>query len=242
VISEPLILLAVAAAPAVLAWHRPRWLLLLLFAALSFVLQAAADIQAGGNINYFFESLFAIVPFAVLGTFKVISWCRERPALGALLVALVLIHLLLPLTIEFYRNRKAIGPHAIAASNAEFRRQADFLRGRHILSLIPRLAILDPHPALTEPYLYSYMERLGKLDAAPIVARIVDREFDVVIGRDDDPNWRGVSLMPGTLLASIDAFYQRQCSISPAVFYVPRNRAIDSGLIAGLKAMGCVSK
>ena len=241
VVSEPLILLVLPALPVLIPWRRPRWLLLLLFALLSFILQAAADIQAGGNVNYFFEGLFALVPVAVLGTFKLIAWSRERPALAVLVTALMLIHVIVPQMLFLYENRAMIGPRAIASGNDEFRRVADLLRGRHTLSFVPRLALLDPHPVLMEPYLMTYMERLGKFDATSLLERIAKREFDVVVARDDDATWRGIPLMPD-VLTTIEEAYERQCRMPNTVVYLPRGRERDSGLIQRLKNIECVAK
>jgi hypothetical protein len=74
VISEPVVLLAaLAISPA--AWRAgSRWGLLTLFALMSFSIAALTDLQAGGNVNYFFEFLLATVPAAVLGVRRLTSW------------------------------------------------------------------------------------------------------------------------------------------------------------------------
>lgn len=241
VIREPLILLVLAALPVLFTRRRSRWFLLLLFVPVSLVVQAAADIQAGGNVNYFFESLFALVPAAVVGTFKLLSWSRQRPGLAALLIGLYVIHLIVPQLLDLFHNRSAIGPRAIASSNEEFRRTADVLRDRHSLSLIPRLALLDPRPALVEPFLMAYMQRLGKFDATPILESIRKREFDVVIAKDRNDRWRGVPLIPD-ILGPIEAAYQRQCALPGIVVYLPRERKVDNDLIQGLKNIGCLAQ
>jgi hypothetical protein len=241
VVNEPMLLLVLPALPALLSSRQPRWLLLFLFALLSFILQGAADVQAGGNVNYFFEGLFALIPAAVLGTFQLISWSRARVGLAAFVTGLFLIHLIGPQLIELYRNRSAIGPRAVESNNQEFRRIADVLRGRHMLSFAPRLALLDPQPALVEPYLMSYMERLGKFDATPLLERIANREFELVIAKDIDSSWRGVPLMPD-VMGPIETAYRRQCSMPGLFVYLPRDRAPDRALIQGLTNLGCTAK
>ena len=238
--SEPVILLALPALPAIFASRRPRWWLLLLFALLSFVFQAAADIQAGGNVNYFFESLIAIVPVATFGTFKLLAWTRERRGLAVLLTGVVLIHLMIPELIDIYHSRAAIGPRAIQLRNEDSRRTADFLRGRHTLSLIPRLALLDPRPAVVEPYLMAYLQKLGKFDVSPILESIRKQEFELVIGYDQDVSWRGVSLVPD-IQGPIEAAYQRHCTMPGMVVYLPRGREAEIGLLQGLKNLRCLA-
>jgi len=241
VVSEPLILLTLPAIPALLERGDKRWRLLITFVIVSFLLQALADVQAGGNINYFFEGLFALVPVAVVGAYQLIEWSQERPAFGALLSAFLLIHLIMPEIRDLYGNRAEFGSRAIDFQNEEFRRESDVLRGRHVLSFIPRFALLDAHPAIIEPYLMTYLERLGKFDPAPLLDRIDKREFDVVLARSGNARWRGIPLMP-PLFAPIERGYRRECAIRDTVVYLPRDRETDAALVQGLKSFGCVGQ
>jgi hypothetical protein len=80
--------------------------------------------------------------------------------------------------------------------NDLFRKAQHVLNGRHIFSTVPRLALLDPTPVLTEPYLYQ--QRLGKYDPQPILERIENDEFDAVITSAKSKSWRGIPVIyPG---------------------------------------------
>jgi hypothetical protein len=60
------------------------------------------------------------------------------------------------------------------------------------VSTVPRLALIDPVPTLTEPFLMSYLVRLGKIDPEPIVRQVRNGDFDVVITlAEREENWRG---------------------------------------------------
>jgi hypothetical protein len=108
------------------------------------------------------------------------------------------------------------------------------------LSLIPRLALLDPRPAVVEPYLMAYLQKLGKFDVSPILESIRKQEFELVIGYDHDVSWRGVSLVPD-IQGPIEAAYQRQCTMPGMVVYLPRGREAEPGLLEGLKNLRCVA-
>jgi hypothetical protein len=59
-IREPVSLLSLLALPPIASRFSPRWALLFLFALISFVIAGLTELQAGANINYFFEALLAL--------------------------------------------------------------------------------------------------------------------------------------------------------------------------------------
>jgi len=236
-ITEPVVLLALPALPGVVLRLRPRWSLLLLFASTSFVLGAIADTQAGGNINYFFEALFAIVPLAVLGVLRLTMWARRDIAVAAFLSAVFLLHLLPPVLKRFPSGSVS---RDVDSSNQAFLMAERALRGRHTFSTVPRLALLEPNPVLTEPYLFSYMQRVGKADSEPIVKRIGNGEFDVVINSVEDLPWRGVPHVAPDFRRAIDESYKPYCSMFGSLVFLPRSRPEDGSLVDQLKAARCV--
>jgi hypothetical protein len=127
--SEPIVLLALLALPLLILRTWPRWRLIVIFAATSFALAALADLQAGGNVNYYYESLFAIVPIAVLGMLRASRLARRHVAVGLFLVGLFAIHFLAP-SVEALR-RVATGA-TVDDRNDVFRRLEPPLRGRRI--------------------------------------------------------------------------------------------------------------
>jgi hypothetical protein len=245
VLKEPVLLLALPALPLVISRSWPRWRLLLLFIIVSFFIASVTDVQAGGNINYFFEALFALTPLAVLGGFHLIAWTRHRPNPALFVTGLLMIYYLLPNFADIYARRMEISPRGVASSNGQFRTTASVLRGRHIFSTLPRMALLDPHPALVEPYLLSYLRRLGKFNAEPLLQRVRSAEFDMVLtaARPEDDSWRGIRKLEGADFdAAIAAAYQRQCSSPSMAVYLPHNRPKDESLIRQLTGIGCVPK
>jgi hypothetical protein len=239
-IREPVALLALPALPLVILRRWPRWELLLLFVLLSFGIAALTDIQAGGNINYFYEGLFALTPLSVLGAFRLIVWSRQRTAIALFLTGLILVHFWLLDAQDLYGARAKISPWKIRAQNALFRKTEDALRGQHIFSTIPRMALLDPHPALMEPYLLSYLQRLGKANPQPIVKRIRSGEFDLVITAQDSDSWRGIPKIGPDLGSAIVEAYTPYCSVLSRVLFLPRHRPEDAILMQKLRQIGCI--
>jgi hypothetical protein len=249
-VSEPIALLALAALPAVLLRRGPRWTLLLLFVLTSFLFAAFADVHAGGNINYFFEALFAMTPLGVWGAMRLCTWSQRNAGLALFLTGLTLSYLLWAQGKDIGASRGSISPHAVLSENDQFREVEVLVRGLHIFSTVPRMALLDPEPALMEPYLLSYLQQVGRFDPAPILKRVRAGEFDIVITPAAAPAqasafwspgfWRGVPMVPPDLERTISSAYKPYCEVLNAIVHVPRNRVVDSILRADRLEVGCV--
>jgi hypothetical protein len=237
-IRTPLILLALPALPAVISRLWPRWVLVLFFAAVSLGIGALADIQAGGSVNYFFEALFGLVPCATLGTLRLLAWSRRNAALAVFLTGFFLLGLLAPELQRILRHAP-ISPRTVRVANQDMRNFGAALRGRRIFSTLPRLALFDPEPALTEPFLLSYLRRLGKYDGKPILDRVRRGEFDVAITADEDASWRGVHIIDDGVREAITVAYRPYCVAPQKIVYLPRGRPQDSSLSEALVRAGC---
>jgi hypothetical protein len=250
-LSEPVVVLALPVLPLVVSRPWLRWRLLLVFVLTSFALAGLADIQAGGNINYFFEGLFGVVPLAVLGVFQLVAWARSRPSFALFVTGIVLTQFLLSDIKEHlkqtYERPSESSPKGVSRSNEVFRRTEAVLRGQHIFSSVPRMALLDQEPSLVDPFLLSYLRRLGKFDPKPIAERIRKEEFDIVIMRadhNDSKSYRGIPVVDSDLKSAITAAYKPHCALFDIdiVLYLPRTRPEDSLLTQKLHQIGCVPR
>jgi hypothetical protein len=131
-------------------------------------------------------------------------------------------------------------PPALAANNARFRQTTAGLQGLRIFSTVPRMALLDPYPALMEPFLLTYMSRLGKANMGPILKRMHRAEFDIAITANDDVTWRGVQLLAPQLRRALMAVYKPYCVLSNNIVYLPLARPTDGTMIQRLSEIGCV--
>jgi hypothetical protein len=238
-VKEPVVPLALAAFPMVVSVACPRWALLFVFALLSFLLSGLANVQAGGNINYFFELLFAFVPAAVLGVVLITQWARQRIGLAVFLSALVVIYLLPSKAQELYHTIPSQSD-AVKSRNDTLRKVQNVLQGRHIFATVPRLALMDPVPVLMEPFLLTYLQRLGKFDSQPIIERIQSNEFDLVITETPSLSWRGLPVISPDIHRAIEASYRPQCVLGNYLMQIPRSRSGDRGLLEELDRNRCV--
>jgi hypothetical protein len=178
---------------------------------------------------------------AVIGILRLIHWARQRIGVAAFLSAVILFHFL-PLTVlDLYQTLWAQSAiQEMEHWNDQFRKARNVLGGYHIFSTVPRLALLDPAPVLTEPYLMSYLQRIGKFDPQPILERIRSKEFDLVITASRRISWRGVPRIAPDLHRAIEESYVPQCTLLGALVQVPRARpGEDAPLVQELNRKGC---
>jgi len=236
--SEPVVLLALLAiSPAVLR-AGARWGLLILFVAVSLSIAALTGLQAGGNVNYFYEALFATVPAAVLGVRRLTAWAGQRTGAALFVTAFLAFYCLPSVARGIYYDARSVIASASKFKNQEFRNIENALRGQHIFSTVPRVALLDAEPALMEPYLLSYLQLMGKFDPSPILRRIRDREFDVVITASKPESWRGIPHIGPELRYAIVTSYRPYCVTSGYLLHLPMNRQ-NSTLENSLTEIGC---
>jgi hypothetical protein len=105
---------------------------------------------------------------AVLGTLRVIAWAREHAAI-VLALGLLLSHFL-PMEDLYASVREEVvrRNQSEIENDQSFRKMQSVLSGQRILSTVPRFALIHPSPVLMEPYLLSYLQRIGKFDPKPI--------------------------------------------------------------------------
>lgn len=219
-------------------WRRCS--LIVIFAVTSFVIARLTSLQAGGNVNYYFELFFGIIPLAVLGALRLISMSRRNVAIGFIASALLGIYFLTPAVARVYFRLTVPPPNFIA--NETLSNVEGALSDHRILSTVPRLAIIDPNPTLTEPYLLSYLHRLGKADLQPLTERIDRNEYDVVITRTTRQSWRGIPHIEPELQKAIAASYQPWCAIGGVLFHFPRTTRVSTEALARrLATIGCQS-
>jgi hypothetical protein len=118
-LSEPVVLLAIAAIPVIQWKTSPRSALLILFTVFSWVIAAVTGLHPGANINYLYEGLFALIPAAVLGVYEITALGRENTGLALFIAAVFVLGFAYPSGKALY---KRYGPEnrfrAVAADNA----------------------------------------------------------------------------------------------------------------------------
>src|SRR5215831_6476175 len=174
---EPVLLLGVTMIPLLVFRRWFQWFPLALYFLISFTLSTILSIQAGANINYFFESLFAITPFAAAGVF----WLRKRiNGLSSVFLALLLWGFGIDPAVVSTMQTIRLARYVPAQNRYLEQLRAEFA-GKSVFSTVGWVSHLTQRVAISEPFLLSYLERSGKWDSAPWVARIRQQRFDLVV-------------------------------------------------------------
>jgi hypothetical protein len=238
VLREPVLLLGLAIAIPIIALGRwSRWWLLIGYFAISLVLAAASDVQAGGNINYFFEALFALVPLAAFGALQL----GRRPfgTAGLFLSGLLLFHIAAPDAVSAFHSIRR-GRSETASWNLHMAALRGVLQGNRVLSTVPTATYLAPETVISEPFLLSTLDRQGLIDLQPLSNRILGHEFDIVVTPAEADSWRGVPNMPAGLRPAIAAAYRPFCIFQGWLIHLP-GQPSHPGLPEQFTAIGCTA-
>lgn len=234
VIKEPQVWLAASS----LAFVRLRGarLLLFLFAMASLAVALVTEMQAGGNINYFYEFLFAMAPFAGYGAVRMIRGCHEQPVLACFTAALLALACILPVGMQTAGRARLAA--FVPTLNGRVRAVERVLSDKRVFSTVPRLALASAQPPLIEPWTLSIWALQGKTDASIWTGPIRRGEYDVVVTFDVRADWRGIALIDRRLLTAITAVYSPYCRYETYWFHLPRE-GDSAGLRGSLDAIGC---
>jgi hypothetical protein len=211
------------------------------YLATSFMAAAVTAVQAGANKNYYWEPLFAAIPIAVLGILRLRELAARNTALGPALAIFLFIYFLFPVsTSAYYEGIPTLKKGWVRSGDDEIRKLSQVLAGSRIFSSFPRLALLDPNPPLTEPFLLSYLHRLGKVDLGPFTEPLRRNEYDVVITYDSPVYWRNVNQLDPELRRAIAGSYKPYCTFHQGLFHFPDGVDPATSILAGrLREIGC---
>jgi hypothetical protein len=232
---EPVLLLGLTMVPVLLLRRWSRWFLLGLYFFISFLVAAIADLQAGGNLNYFFECLFAITPFATLGVFWL--WKRTSNFAGAFLGLLIVGLGVVPSALSTAIILNEVKETTVV--NRDLRNLRRALADLNVFSVVGVVSHLAPTVVIAEPFLLSYLERSGNADSAPWAARIREREFDLLVTHVEAASYRGVPFITPKIRAAIEESYEPFCTCRGVLLFARRQGNSDSLFNQRFAAIGC---
>jgi hypothetical protein len=231
---QPVTAFALISIPSIVTRNNPHWWLLSGFAVVSFGIAAMTSVHAGSAINYYFEPLFALVPFAVVGLRQL-----ARRVNAVHVVVCVVVFYFFTASAQALRN-EFVPDRSVRARNDDFRALEGVLRQYRIFSTVPRIALIDQAPQLLEPFLLSYLLRMRPLDQTPIVRPIEEQQFDGVITAARVGGSRGIPGMSPRLHAAIADAYVPYCTRRDLLLHIPRREQPTATRLArAMAAIGC---
>jgi hypothetical protein len=203
-----LIALGVAILGAFLTWSEEGYRPLLLAAVIGFLSNAAALANVGSNYNYFILPWLLALLFVPVGLKQIETWSTGRPwiPVGLFLVAaLLLMH-------RSYLLRSSFPPDLDAS-------------GVSSLTMLSDLSYLEARsrePQLLDPYTYGEFSEQKKWSNAPILQRIDDEHYDLIL-MSEDPHFAAWAWRP-EMRAEAEAHYRVLCEVDHRAALVPLNR------------------
>jgi hypothetical protein len=212
--------------------------LLVLYCVLAWLVAMAAIPQVGGNINYFWEPLFASAVLAGPGL-SVIQRNRSRlqTVVGAIAVAL-LFALTLAQDLTVLRGAYSQWRDQTRA-RANWELLASIVSGRRLLSTLPAITMLSVSPEMPDPYLNAVLERHGRWSSAPVVADLEAARYDLILEQGQyqtifsgGGDWyRGVRFWDDRMRTALMNAYEPVCAFDGKHLWLPRHRPRDPDLL-----------
>jgi hypothetical protein len=219
---------------------RPRWQLALLYVICSFGTAFISAAQAGANYNYFYEFLFAFIPFAALGALRLLGVARVRPIPAALLAGLAVLLFLVQVRKE---PGALFGPlnrlTEVKERNERLAVLDEALGEMQILTFVPRLALAQPAPLMTEPFLLTYLHRGQRRDLDFLRAPLREAVFDAVVVYHPLFRFRGIRVPDRETGHLVDERYQLLCDLDGMRFCAAKGRLLPESAARRLASVGC---
>lgn len=190
-------------------------------------------------MNYFYEFLFSATPLAVLSVFHLKANTRKWKAGSVLLAGLIGFFMVLPVVQDLRSLRERLSPSYIRTANQQASLIREAFQGRHIFTTVPYVALFDPQPAMIEPFLFSYLQRVGKIDPTPVMNSLQREEFEAVVTQREARSWRGIDHISPSLHQAISAAYTPHCELYGLLVHLPRDTAHSGDLRTQLQEVGC---
>jgi hypothetical protein len=220
-----------------LSWRKEKYRTVLLALGIGSISNLAALANTGGNTNYLILPWLLMAVMAPAGLAGIEAWARRSVILPLGLTALgglLLIH-----------NANVLLPKLPPNLDTY---NVDKLK---MLSALPYLELRSREPQLLDPYLYHQFSLQNVWSMAPIVQRIDEEEYDlIVISGSDGPadsefrvSYRGTSGWGADTLGPMMSHYRVLCEVPSFLALVPRNRpgAVREKDIARIFGQPCLA-
>jgi hypothetical protein len=232
-------------------------LLLVCYCSAAWLVAVLIDPQAGGTINYFWESLIVSAVLAGPGLCELQSKVDRSPAIVKTMVFVLLLWAFVPML------REQLAYLALCHANvteyhvrkARWETFASTISGRRLLSTSSDVALLSSTPEMPDPFLNATLELRGGWNSAPIAAQIEAGTYDLVVIKDGEAenhqdDYRGIRKWSGGMWGALQKTYGPACVYTDDNYvqkygaegaeevWLPRGGAND--ILPRLLAIGCL--
>lgn len=253
-ISQPVVPFAAVGGFCVFWKGAPEHRLLLLYGALGWCMAALAVFHVGGNINYFWEPLFASSVLAGLGLNELRVKAHRTPVSVTVALLLTVSWMFLPtLRGEVgYLRQCYLRVRSYGTCKANWELFLSIVSGRKLLSTFPGVTFHSRAPEIPDPYLNSCLEIRGRWTSRPVAKQIGAGAYELVViqvGQADNAiHYRGIRKWSDDMWFALRRAYEPVCVLEdmPSMtggvsesleVWLPRRGSAE--LFGKLSAMGC---
>jgi hypothetical protein len=203
--------------------------------------------QAGGNLNYFWEPLFASAVLAGPGLYELQREVYRAPILVTVLLFVLLLRSFLPvLRQDLAYIRQSYGVMSVyQVHKTKWESFVSIVSGRRLLSTMPDVTSHSMIPELPDPYLNSALELRGRWNSSPVVAQIDAGVYDLIVVREGDEaydrsgGYRGVPTWSEGMWKALRRTYRPACLFENMEVWLPRRDSAE--ILPSLSAIGCLA-
>jgi hypothetical protein len=221
--------------------------LLGIYCTLAWLAAVFAIPQIGGNINYFWEPLFASAILAGPALLDIQRKATRAPIAATIVLSALLFRSFFPMVRDelVYLKTRYADARAYGARKARWQSLVHAIAGRKLLSTVPALTLESSSPEVPDPYLNSVLALGGHWSFEPVIAQINAGAYDLVImaqgeaeGRSGD-GYRGVRFWNDDgLWAALRRAYKPRCTFDGLQIWLPTRGSLH--VPDSLSAIGCV--
>jgi hypothetical protein len=256
-VAQPVTPFAAVGALSILCSREPNRLAFLVYCAAAWLVALLTIPQAGGNINYFWESLFTSAVLAGPGLRELERRINQIPAIATATMMILLVWSFVPLL-----HDQLVALNLCRTNLAQYRARREkweslvsIVSGRRLLSTSSDISLLSSMPEIPDPFLNGSLELKRGWDSRPIAAQMDAGVYDLIVTRDQEADkhqddYRGVRKWSEGMWGALKKAYGPACVLQNDKYseeagddggeeiWLPRHGAHD--ILPRLLSIGCV--
>jgi hypothetical protein len=245
-LSQPAVPFAVVGGLFFLESAEAERMLFLTYSMIAWIVAIVTIPQAGGNINYFWEPLFASAVLAGSGLFELQRKARQTPIVVAALVLVLLVSCLLPILREDIGYVRICYGEALEYRmlKAKWQSFVAIVSGRRLLSTLPDVTVHASTPEIPDPILNSVLERRGVWNSRPVADRIDGSVYELIVISTEEGSggvgYRGIRSWSDAMWNAMKRRYRPACEFQGMEVWLPFHSSGATAILPKLLSAGCL--
>ena len=219
--------------------------LLLIYCVIAWLAAILTVLQAGGNINYFWEPLMVSAVFAGPMMCYLLQEGKIHSKTTAIMLFVWLVVSIKPMLVQQYYF---LGTCYAKVNESIISRQRwsaffDTISDRYLLSTSPDITVVSKVPEIPDPFLNSTLELTGRWSSQPIVDRLESGAYDLVVVWSGEAEqgerflYRGIRIWDEKIWRALKVKYKSSCIFEGMEVWLPSHNSDE--IYKNLLSVGC---